>query len=85
MLSYVPPSVLSVDMAAGNTKWCSASPIRSLLAISSPPQRYTAKYSFEVQINTDIHRNGLLDRCRILQQKYRYPLCKMQHLIRLRE
>ena len=89
MLSYVPPSVLSVDMAAGNPKWCSASPIRSLLAISSPPQRYTAEYSFEVQINTqidtDIHRNGLQDSCRILQQKYRYPLCKMQHLIRLRE
>ena len=58
MLSYVPPSVLSVDMAAGNPKWCSASPIRSLLAISSPPQRYTAEYYIEVQISI----------------KYSYPL-----------
>ena len=71
MLSYMfPPSVLSVDMAAGNPKWCSASPIRSLLAISSPPQRYTAEYYIEVQISTAIPFKGVQHSSCILQISY---------------
>ena len=86
MLSYVSPFCLICRHGAGNPKWCSASPIRSLLAISSPPQRYTAKYFFEVQIDTDIPCKGVQHSSRILQQKYKYTQCKeMKHLIRLRE
>ena len=78
-----PPSVLSVDMAAGNPKWCSASPIRSLLAISSPPQRYTAEYYIEVQISTAIPFKGAAP---VFYSKSTDILCKeMQHLLRLRE